>query len=270
MPVYNGEPVVASAIESILSQTYTDFRLLISDNASTDATERICREFAKRDSRISYVRQPTNIGADANFDFVLKLTDSEYFMWAAADDTRSPDFVEANLTFLAEHLDFVGSTCPVRFVGGSYDPDRMGDSARTEVAAGARIYKFFDCWHANGRFYSLFRRGELLEAWEGLHPHFGKDWAVIVRLLAKGKMNRVSSGSVELGRHGISNSTDIFPAYRSRRWAWLLPLLDLQTDTWNVVRNEPWVLRARIALRLTKYGLLAAVTQATHAIRRAV
>src|SRR6266581_1269234 len=130
LPVYNGEAIVASAIESILAQTCADFRLVISDNASTDATERICREFAQRDDRITYVRQPSNIGADANFGFLLDQAHSEYFMWAAADDTRSADFLQENLEFHDAHLDFVGSTCPVRFVGGDYDPVRMGDETR--------------------------------------------------------------------------------------------------------------------------------------------
>src|SRR5262249_24564496 len=156
MPVYNGEATVAIAIESILGQTCPVIRLVISDNASTDATGAICRAFAGRDSRISYVRQAANIGADANFDFVLQQADSGYLMWVAADDTRSPDFIEANLAFLEQHSDFVGSTCRVRFAEGDYDAVHMGDETRDEESAGQRILRFFDCWHANGRFYSLF------------------------------------------------------------------------------------------------------------------
>jgi len=269
LPVYNGEAFVASAIESILVQTYADFRLVISDNASTDATEGICRELAERDHRITYVRQASNIGADANFGFLLDQAQGEYFMWAAADDTRSADFLQENLDFLDAHLDFVGSTCPVRFEGGDYDPVRMGDETRDETAAGRRVLRFYDCWHANGRFYSLFRRQDLIEAWRNLHPFLGKDWIVIVRLLAKGKMNRTDHGSVDLGRRGISNSTNIFPAHRSSRSRWLLPLLDLQKATWSIVRREPLLVRARIELRLIKLSLLATVTQVIHAIKRA-
>src|SRR6218665_298230 len=100
MPVYNGGGTLVPVIESLLSQTYKDFILLISDNCSTDETEHICRAFAGRDSRIIYVRQIANVGAEANFDFVLTQSDGEYFMWAAADDVRSPDFISLNINFL--------------------------------------------------------------------------------------------------------------------------------------------------------------------------
>ena len=57
LPVYNGDNYLAAAIESILAQSYGDFDFLISDNASTDGTEEICQAYAKRDSRIRYIRQ---------------------------------------------------------------------------------------------------------------------------------------------------------------------------------------------------------------------
>jgi glycosyltransferase involved in cell wall biosynthesis len=94
MPVYNGNPFIREALDSLLSQTFTDFELIISDNASTDATEAICREYASKDARIRYVRQPENRGASLNFKFVLDEAVGEYFMWAAADDVWSTQFVE--------------------------------------------------------------------------------------------------------------------------------------------------------------------------------
>jgi glycosyltransferase involved in cell wall biosynthesis len=270
MPVYNGERTIAAALDSLLSQTYEALQLIISDNASTDATGQICKAYAARDRRITYIRQDQNIGADANFEFVLQQAHSEYFMWAAADDTRSADFIDENLRFLQTHPDYVGSTSPVRFVEDSYDPARMGDETRAEEAAGRRILGFLTGWHANGRFYSLFRRRDLVEAKRDVRAYFGSDWTIVVRLLARGKMNRVGGGSVELGRHGMSNSPSIFPTYRTRWWMWLLPLLELQRDTWSAVRAEPWEIRVQIALRLMKYGLLAAATQLAHAIKRAL
>jgi glycosyltransferase involved in cell wall biosynthesis len=94
MPVYNGERFVRKAIESILSQTYPHFELLISDNASTDATSEICREYASRDARVYYVRQERNIGAIENFRFVLDAARHERFVWAAADDWWDVDRLE--------------------------------------------------------------------------------------------------------------------------------------------------------------------------------
>jgi glycosyltransferase involved in cell wall biosynthesis len=105
MPVYNGEPFIREAIDSLLAQTFTDFELIISDNASTDGTEAICREYAAKDARIRYVRQAENRGPTANFQFVLDEAVGEYFMWAAADDLQKPTFVEKLVNLLDQHKD---------------------------------------------------------------------------------------------------------------------------------------------------------------------
>jgi len=94
LPVYNGADFVAGSIRSILAQTYRDFELVISDNASTDATEEICRSFAARDPRIRYIRQPVNKGAAWNFNEVVHQSRGRYFRWAAHDDLTAPRFLE--------------------------------------------------------------------------------------------------------------------------------------------------------------------------------
>ncbi len=93
MPVYNGEKYLKDALDSLLGQTFTDFELIVSDNASTDNTETICQNYAKRDHRIKYIRQPKNGGAWNNFQFVLHAASGEYFMWAACDDIWHPSWV---------------------------------------------------------------------------------------------------------------------------------------------------------------------------------
>jgi glycosyltransferase involved in cell wall biosynthesis len=94
LPVYNGGLFLRGALDSLLQQSFSDFELIISDNASTDDTEIICREYAKKEGRIRYIRQPENQGAMANFKFVLDEAVGEYFMWAAADDRRTEKFLE--------------------------------------------------------------------------------------------------------------------------------------------------------------------------------
>jgi glycosyltransferase involved in cell wall biosynthesis len=94
LPVYNGENFVEQAIDSILRQTFVDFELIISDNASTDATETICRTFAERDRRIRYYRNPKNIGGMPNFNRLVSLARGNYFKWAAHDDLCAPEFLE--------------------------------------------------------------------------------------------------------------------------------------------------------------------------------
>ena len=94
MPVFNGEKYIREALDSILAQTYQDFELIISDNASTDGTRRICLEYAREDSRISYYRNEKNFGASRNFNRVFELSRGEYFKWAAHDDVHAPEFLE--------------------------------------------------------------------------------------------------------------------------------------------------------------------------------
>jgi glycosyltransferase involved in cell wall biosynthesis len=103
MPVYNGEKFIREALDSLLAQTFTDFELIISDNASTDHTEAIYREYAARDPRVRYVRQGENRGAIANFQFVLDEAVGEYFMWAAADDVWDVRWIETLLQMSATH-----------------------------------------------------------------------------------------------------------------------------------------------------------------------
>ncbi|MEH2346789.1 MAG: glycosyltransferase [Nostoc sp.] len=94
LPVYNGEKFIKEAIDSLLAQTFEDFELIISDNASTDKTEEICRAYAEKDKRICYYRNDKNIGCARNFNRVFKLSSGEYFKWAAYDDLHAPDFIE--------------------------------------------------------------------------------------------------------------------------------------------------------------------------------
>ncbi len=107
LPVRNGEAYLEAAIESLLGQTFTDFELIVSDNASTDATEAICRRFAKADPRVRYVRQEENVGAMANFNLVVELARGEYFKWAAHDDVHEPEYLERCVEALDAHPDVV-------------------------------------------------------------------------------------------------------------------------------------------------------------------
>lgn len=93
LPVFNGEKTLARALDALLGQEFVDFELIISDNASTDATARICEEYAARDPRIRYIRAEKNQGALWNFNRVFDLSAGTYFMWAAHDDHREPGFV---------------------------------------------------------------------------------------------------------------------------------------------------------------------------------
>lgn len=94
LPVRNGERRLSDAITSVLAQSYGRLELLISDNASDDGTEEICRRFARADTRVRYVRQPHNVGLVGNFDAVLRLARGDYLKWLGDDDWLKPSYVE--------------------------------------------------------------------------------------------------------------------------------------------------------------------------------
>jgi glycosyltransferase involved in cell wall biosynthesis len=100
VPVYNGGRFLATSLDSLLAQTFGDFELVISDNASTDRTEEICREYAARDSRVRYLRHETNRGAAWNFNSLVTQTAGTYFKWATHDDVHAPTYVERCLDVL--------------------------------------------------------------------------------------------------------------------------------------------------------------------------
>lgn len=130
MPVYNGAEFIREALDSLLWQTYTDFELIISDNASTDGTGNICEEYAKRDNRIIYILQSYNKGLIDNFNFVLNEARGRYFMWAACDDIWSEDWIEVllgNAESDGRKLLFYGRTTAIDKTGAIYRKRRIYD-----------------------------------------------------------------------------------------------------------------------------------------------
>jgi glycosyltransferase involved in cell wall biosynthesis len=107
VPAYNCEKYIAQSLESLLGQSYGDFELVISDNASTDGTEAVCRRFAAQDKRVRYVRRTENIGGPGNFRYVFSLCSGEYHKWSTADDYWHPEFLKEAVAVLDQRPDVV-------------------------------------------------------------------------------------------------------------------------------------------------------------------
>ena len=107
VPAYNAARFLPVALDSLVGQTYANIEIIVVDNASTDATGDIARDFAARDPRIRYVRNPQNIGAGRNFIRCVELTRTELFRWQSADDYSAPTFVERCVAVLDAHPDVV-------------------------------------------------------------------------------------------------------------------------------------------------------------------
>jgi glycosyltransferase involved in cell wall biosynthesis len=103
LPVYNGENYLAESLDALLGQSYEDFELIISDNASTDGTSDIGHRYGKQDARIRYIRQPCNIGLNPNHNFVIHQARGELFKMASHDDLYARDYLKRCVEALDEH-----------------------------------------------------------------------------------------------------------------------------------------------------------------------
>jgi len=249
MPVYNGEAVVGAAIESILGQSYTDFELIISDNASTDDTKRICEAFARQDSRIRYERQPVNIGVGKNYQFVFEQSRGEYFMWAAADDFRSPGYIEKNLKILQSNSEYGFSSSSNCFEGEEDQPDKL-KTFSIEGSLHDRLSSFIDhCWFSHACFYSIFRREILDGCPEILSEHLASDWSVDVHLLMKGAFSRELEERLIIGRGGMSSQPNYVAKTRTKPIHYVLPFYEYSKKfTIELVHSNELKWREKVSL----------------------
>jgi glycosyltransferase involved in cell wall biosynthesis len=193
MPVYNGTSFISEAIESILHQDYTDWKLLISDNASEDTTQEICEKYIKIDSRIHYIRQIKNLGAPENFEFLLNQADAEFFMWASADDVWNKNFISACLTSLKKNPQIGLAFCNIVNIDSFGRTIReypsfeiySGSSSRDTIVRYLKSPEFFG--KAN-LIYSLYRLKICKDAWKvcPLTNHWGSDMCFILGALTRG------------------------------------------------------------------------------------
>jgi glycosyltransferase involved in cell wall biosynthesis len=107
VPVYNGAKHIRSALDSLLAQTYTDFEIVISDNASADDTPKICLEYVERDKRVSFQRNARNLGMIRNFRQVFELSRGSHFAWASDHDLWHPRWLETMMKVLDENPDVI-------------------------------------------------------------------------------------------------------------------------------------------------------------------
>jgi glycosyltransferase involved in cell wall biosynthesis len=165
MPVFNDKKFLQKAVDSLLSQTFSDFELIISDDCSSDGSAEICLAYAAHDSRIRYIRQHSNIGISKNMKFLLNEAKGKYFMWAANDDIWHGEFLETLIRGFDNRPDMIVAFCPVRFIDEKERqienvPDRYTDySGTTSLVRLNKLINIFD--DAFG--YGLFRREMIME-----------------------------------------------------------------------------------------------------------
>lgn len=215
IPVRNGGRFIADAIEAALAQSVTDIEVVISDNGSSDDTERICRAFAARDPRVRYDRSEDNLGAARNFDRVLQLSRGEYFAWLPADDLIAPAFVERTLALLERTPGAVGACTLGAFVDGR--GRHLHHSAEFLPAGGwpadprMRVSTFLDWAYRDGRAAMVTVLGlwhaETLRSVRPLGSYYGSDWVLCAELATRGSIELVSEPLATYRRHEESSSS---------------------------------------------------------------
>jgi len=223
MPVFNGADFIRFSIASLLRQDYADFELIIADNASTDETGAICREFAAGDHRIRYHRHDTNIGAARNYNKVFELARGEFFKWAAHDDECHPGMIRRCVEVLEQAPDSVTMVYPLGELIDEHGTtllcplDRVASSdSRPHRRLAHLFWSLNMCDPAFGLYKTSYLRMTQL-----IGPFFGADYVLLGELAMLGEIWEVDEVLFRLRAHP-KRSMKANPDARARA-AWYDP-----------------------------------------------
>ena len=257
MPVYNGERYLEETLRANLAQTYDDFHLVIADNASTDRTGEICRDYAASDPRVVYVRNPVNVGAAKNYTRCFEPTDCEYFRWANADDLPEPTLVEKCVRALDGQPDAVltyGKTKIIDEHGAliKYYDDNLD---LPQERAADRFVACLESIGLNNVMYGLIRRDALART-SLLGNYIAADFNLVAELTLYGKFCEIDEYLFSRRMHPQASSWDRADAERQKDF-WDPSKRRLVMSTWHAIYEyNKAVLRAPIPLA-DKCALLA-------------
>jgi len=257
IPAYNGAKTIEKSINSLLAQTFKNFELIISDDASDDETGSICQRYALKDSRILYVRQAQNIGEYSNLEFLLSKAKGKYFMCLANDDWLSPEFVEVNVSALDSNLKFVASTSPNCHEGDENDTNKYIDF-NLEGTTKQRFANFLqNAWISHGIFSSLIRT-EVIKNYKNFNfSYAGADWSFNLFLCSKGEINRTKKGLIVFGRFGISMSKNHWKDFRNKPIEFFIPLYEFTKYALVLMKNLKYNEWLHVFVKLLKVNIQA-------------
>ena len=277
IPVFNGENGLARALDSILQQRHKNLEVIISDNGSTDATQKISLAYASKFSQIRYFRSETNNGAIWNFNRVFELSSGKYFMWAAHDDHRDSEFVSKCVAKLEDREDAV--LCQVGtaiFIEDHEAP--MCIVAPSELSGGIRglvgRYERTLRHCPATAIYGLFR-AQAMRRTRLFEPIIATDRAFIPELSIYGEI--IFTPDVLLSYYGRKTWNTVDEDYRSyfgdtrktKPW-WYLPFLILFVNHWKRIASADVssISKCRLWLVITKNELRQAVVKVIFKIAR--
>lgn len=192
MPLYNEEKFIEKAIESILDQDFKNFELIISDNASTDKTKKICLEYSGKDSRIRLYSRDTTTDAATNFNYVASLAQGDFFMWASGHDMRDPTFISRCVSQLERSGSIVLCYSDANWIDseGNTIGNEHSDIDTVGLDRMKRLKKVF--WNLGYAYpiYGLFRK-DVLDTVLPTQRVLGSDILLLNELSAIGEFSRI-------------------------------------------------------------------------------
>lgn len=234
VPVYNGEKFLRATLDSILAQTFTDFEVVICDNCSTDSTPKICREYAARDSRVTYHCNERNLGPAPNYNRCFELSRGELFKWSAADDLMAPTFLELCIAALDKDPALAGvfpAAAEIDETGRHlFDHDAEIDlSSRSRPA---RLWRYIFADHRKNHATELWGvfRADVLRRWKPVKGSFpSADRVVVAHAALNGPLPRLPERLFLNRSHGNRSQTyldraKVRPGSRLVQWLGCGPL----------------------------------------------
>jgi len=225
IPVYNEQKYIRQLIQSIISQTYTNIEIIISDNASTDNTWPIIKEFG--DQRVVSIRQSKMIDAISNFEFVLNQAKGDFFIWAGGHDLWDKHMIEKCLKIHANHQNcvlVVPKVVNIDSNGVIFNPDKSYIDTTFDKSQIRRAFTFFRHMNRCNAIYGLFNREILLKTMP-FPDTIDCDFIVLMRIASLGDVLSCKS-TFWVRRYQRSNETT---EKKIHRYKAMLRLSELST-----------------------------------------
>jgi glycosyltransferase involved in cell wall biosynthesis len=236
IPIYNGENKkynystnISKSINSILNQSYKNLEIIISDDFSSDQSDKIIRQFANVDKRIKYYKQKKNLGYAKNLSFVLRKSKGKYFKWNCQDDYISKDFIEKNLYFLEKNNNYSSSTSPWCFDYQNNYKKKLNQHDLDSNLYQRLKYFFKIRSHSHGLTYSLIRRRYLVNTTNISNDYLANDWIIDLELLFYGRFKTIKDGKMIIGSSGTSSEISYVKdkKFFKKRISFFIPYFDL-------------------------------------------
>lgn len=195
VPTFNRAATIERALVSVLAQDYPNIEVVVSDNASSDATEAVCRRLARGDPRVRYLRQTANRGPTENFMEVLRQARGEYFMWLGDDDwLPGHSYISTCTAFLISHPDHALACGVARYFRDGACAGEGNTIDLPQESPADRVAAYYAAVRDNGTFYGVMRREQLLRV--EMKPLLANDWLLTGGIAFQGKVKTLGGIAV--------------------------------------------------------------------------